>query len=285
MPEYPPDFVADLRSVNSWPALEDSLWRAPYLVRLTFGHAHSLIRQFLPPEPATILDVGSGTGFLSLEMAREGHRVVALDEDDEAIELATTSLRSDPQVGDLVTYHRHDVADWTAPPASFDVVVISRTLHHLRDPSEVLADIHHWLRPHGRLICLDFAYDRFDRRAGRWMASVRSLLESVGAYATQELTTATPFDAIDQVVDSWHHEHAEHDLRTSTEMLYPLLANFSQHHLNWHPYLYWEVLQDLRVQHAPAEEKLASAVMQWEQYWLAEDEIPAVLFLFVGAPR
>jgi SAM-dependent methyltransferase len=285
MSEYPPDFVADLRSAKRWPALENSLWRAPYLVRLTFGRAHSLIREFLPPEPATILDMGSGTGFLSLEMAREGHRVVALDSDDEAIELATASLRSDPQVGDLVTYHRHDVADWTVPPASFDVVVISRTLHHLRDPSEVLANIHHWLRPHGRLICLDFAYDRFDRRAGRWMASVRSLLESAGAYATQELTTTTPVDAIDQVVDSWHHEHAEHDLRTSTEMLDPLLAIFSQHHLSWHPYLYWEVLQDLRVQPAPAEERLASTVMQWEQYWLAQDEIPAVLFLFVGAPR
>jgi hypothetical protein len=66
MSEYPPDFVADLRSAKRWPALEDSLWRAPYLVRLTFGRAHSLIREFLPPEPATILDVGSGTGFLGM---------------------------------------------------------------------------------------------------------------------------------------------------------------------------------------------------------------------------
>jgi ubiquinone/menaquinone biosynthesis C-methylase UbiE len=284
MARYPPGFVADLRSVRSWPELEDSLWRAPYLVRLTFGHAHGLIREFLPPESATVLDVGSGTGFLSLEMARDGHRVIALDEDDEAIELATASLRSDPQVRDLITYHRHDVADWTAPPESFDAVVISRTLHHVRDPSEVLANIRRWLRPRGRLICLDFTYDRFDRRAGRWMASVRALLESVGAYATQELTTATPVNAIDHVVDSWHHEHAEHDLRTSAEMLDPLLANFSQHHLSWHPYLYWEVIEDLRVAHASAEERLASAVMQWEQYWLAEDEIPAVLFLFVGEP-
>jgi ubiquinone/menaquinone biosynthesis C-methylase UbiE len=171
-----------------------------------------------------------------------GPRVVALDADDDAIDIATASLRSDPQVGDLVTYHRQDVADWTAPPESFDVVVISRTLHHLRDPSEVLATIHRWLRPHGRLICLDFAYDRFDRRAGRWMASIRALLESAGAYAVQELASTTPVGAIDQVVDSWHHDHAEHDLRTSAEMLDPFLTNLSQHHLSSHPYLYWEVL-------------------------------------------
>ena len=284
MPDYPRDFVADLRSVKSWPSLEDSLWRAPYLVRLTFGHAYDLIRQFLPPASAAILEVGSGTGFLSLEMARGGHRITALDTDDEAIALATATLHSDRRVNDLVTYHRHDVAGWSAPPDSFDVVVVSRTLHHLADPSDVLANIRRWLRPQGRLICLDFTYDRFDRRAGRWMASIRCLLESIGAYARQELATANPGDAIDQVVDSWHRDHAEHDLRTSAEMLTPLQAYFSQHHLTWHPYLYWEVLEDLRVADASAEEKLASAVMQWEELWLSEREIPALLFLFVGAP-
>jgi SAM-dependent methyltransferase len=284
MPDYPRDFVADLRNGKSWPTLEDSLWRAPYLVGLTFGNAFQLIRQFVPPAPATILDVGSGTGFLSLELAREGHRVVALDSDDEAIALASATLQSNPDVSDLVTYHRQDVADWTAPVDSFDVVVISRTLHHVRDPLQVLANIRRWLRPQGRLICLDFAYDRFDRRAARWMASVRCLLEALGVYATHELTTATPRDAIDRVVDSWQRDHVEHDLRTAVEMFTPLQAHFSQLHLTWHAYLYWEILEDLRVPNASVEEKLASTVMQWEHLWLAEEQIPAVLFLFVGAP-
>ncbi len=36
-------------------------------------------RRLLPPAPASVLDCGAGTGFLSLMAARLGHRVTALD--------------------------------------------------------------------------------------------------------------------------------------------------------------------------------------------------------------
>jgi SAM-dependent methyltransferase len=52
--------------------------------------------------------------------------------------------------------------------------VISRALHQVSDPARALAYVRRWLRPDGRLICLDFA---FDRRPPRWLATTRSLLE------------------------------------------------------------------------------------------------------------
>ena len=46
--------------------LEKAAWRAA-------------LQQFLPPAPATVLDVGTGTGFLALQAAALGHRVTAVD--------------------------------------------------------------------------------------------------------------------------------------------------------------------------------------------------------------
>jgi SAM-dependent methyltransferase len=283
--DYPQGFIADLRSPRVWPSLTDSLWRAPHLARSTFGHAAELIGRFLPSQSAKILEIGTGTGFLCLEMARAGHQVVALDTDAEAIAVATTTLRTDQRVRASVTYHHCDVATWSAPPGAFDVVVVNRVLHHLDDLSDRMADVRRWLRPDGRLICLDFAYDRFDRRSARWLAMVRSVLEAVDAYDTRELAAAEPPAATDRVLRDWWRDHSEHDLRTWPDMSEALDIHFVQRHLSWHPYLYWEVLADLRGPTAAVEEQLASTVMRWERLWLDEAEMPAVLFLFTGQPR
>jgi len=284
--DYPQGFVADLRNARAWPSLSDSLWRAPYLAQSTFGHAAELIGRFLPSRPAKILEIGSGTGFLSLEMARAGHQVVALDNDEEAIAVAGATLRTDHRARTSVTYHHCDVAGWSSPPDSFDVAVVSRVLHHLDDLHDRMADVRRWLRPDGRLVCLDFAYDRFDHRSARWLAQVRSLLEAVDAYDTRELARAEPSAAIDRVLRTWWRDHSEHDLRTWPDMSEALDGHFRQQHLSWHPYLYWEVLADLRGRPTAAvEEQLASTIRRWEELWLAEGEMPAVLFLFAGTPR
>jgi SAM-dependent methyltransferase len=283
--DYPQDFLADLRSPRSWPALEGSLWRTPYLARATFGHAAELVQRFLPSQPAKVLEVGAGTGYLSLEMARSGHEVVALDTDAQAVAIATATLRTDQRASGAVTFHHRDIATWAAAEGAFDVVVVSRVLHHLDDVSERMAELRRWLRPDGRLICLDFAYDRFDRRSARWLALVRSVLQAVDAHGARDLLAVEPSAATDRVLRDWWRDHSEHELRTWVDMSEALDTHFVQQHLSWHPYLYWEVLADLRGPTAAAEEHVAATVMRWERLWLAEGEMPAVLFLFAGEPR
>ena len=52
------------------------LWRQPYLVELTYREAVELVNEGIKHEKSKILDVGCGTGSMSLELARSGHDVL-----------------------------------------------------------------------------------------------------------------------------------------------------------------------------------------------------------------
>ncbi|MGD1010999.1 MAG: class I SAM-dependent methyltransferase [Acidimicrobiales bacterium] len=85
------------------------------------------LRRLLPPPPARVLDVGAGTGFLSLLLAREGYRVTALDlapgmlaqlrakaeEKGLTIETVEANAADPPDTGYDAVVERHLV--WTLP--------------------------------------------------------------------------------------------------------------------------------------------------------------------------
>lgn len=76
---------------------------------------------------AEVLDVGCGQGRDALFIARQGHRVTAVDQSPNGIsdlldDAAAEGLMIDALVGDARTF------DWQGP---YDVIVIDRTLHML----------------------------------------------------------------------------------------------------------------------------------------------------------
>ncbi len=77
-----------------------------------------------------ILDVGAGTGHLTVALARRGHRLVATD-------LAHAMLIRNPASGRALA----DAEHLPFPDASFDVVVESNLLHHVEDPVAVLREM------------------------------------------------------------------------------------------------------------------------------------------------
>lgn len=283
--DIPADFAADLRRLEPRPELEDSLWRSPALARLTYGQVHRLVAEFIGPAPARILDVGCGTGFLSLELARAGHLVDGIDPDGDAIQLARrTSALED--LGRRLTYHQAGAAEWHPEPASYDTVVIARTLHHIPDPAGVLGRVAQWLEPGGRLVCLEFAHDLFDRRSASWVAQCQALLGSAGLMSAESPLPSDPEAAVARILDEWHRYHVmEEDLNELSTMLDPLRKNYSEEHFSWHPYLYWDVLEGLQAPSAEMEEALGQVLAAWEEHWIGQGEISALLFLFVGRRR
>ncbi|MGW2744386.1 class I SAM-dependent methyltransferase [Streptomyces sp. NPDC001450] len=110
----------------------------------------ALLRSWLPEHPADVLDLGCGTGSLSLLAAEQGHRVTGVDSSPAMVERARAKLAG----RDAVVLH----GDAAAPPVGeqrYDVVLVRHVLWALPDPARVLR---HWrtlLRPGGRFVLVE----------------------------------------------------------------------------------------------------------------------------------
>jgi SAM-dependent methyltransferase len=107
------------------------------------------LRRLLPDPPATVLDAGAGTGFLSLLLAGQGYQVTALD-------LSSGMLAAlQAKAARLGLTVRTVNADAASPPAeNFDAVVERHLLWTLPDPAAALAA---WrtAAPAGRLVLVE----------------------------------------------------------------------------------------------------------------------------------
>lgn len=108
------------------------------------------LREWLPERPSDVLDVGCGTGSLSLIASERGHRVTGVDLSPPMIDLARAKL-----AGRDAAFL---IGDAMAPPVGeqrFDVLLSRHVLWALPDPERVLR---HWrglLRPGGRLVLVE----------------------------------------------------------------------------------------------------------------------------------
>jgi ubiquinone/menaquinone biosynthesis C-methylase UbiE len=118
----------------------------------------------LPPHGALdALDVGCGTGFLSLELAARGHRVTGVDFAPSMIDRAE---RKAAERGLTVRFERGDAEQLGFAPASFDLVISRHVLWTLPHPQAAITEWIRVLRPGGRLVVVDGAVcDGSDRVA------------------------------------------------------------------------------------------------------------------------
>ncbi|MFC3986518.1 class I SAM-dependent methyltransferase [Streptosporangium jomthongense] len=117
------------------------------------------LRSWMPPSPADVLDLGCGTGSLSLVLAEQGHRPVGVDLAPLMVEQARRKLTA-AGFDALMT-----VGDASNPPAragmSFDVILSRHLLWTLPAPDQALRRWIGLLRPGGRLVLIE----------GRWASS------------------------------------------------------------------------------------------------------------------
>jgi SAM-dependent methyltransferase len=123
---------------------EDSrLARSPH-GRLELVRSQELLRRFLPPAPAVVLDVGGGTGVHARWLAADGYQVHVVDPIDHHVASAADIPGVTASLGDA----RHLEEE----QESVDAVLLLGPLYHLEsaaDRSSVLSEAARVLRPGG----------------------------------------------------------------------------------------------------------------------------------------
>lgn len=113
------------------------------------------LRAWLPGRPGDVLDIGCGTGSLSLLAAERGHRVTGVDRSPAMVALAREKLAGRDAV--------FLVGDATAPPVGeerYDAVLVRHVLWTLPEPDRALRHWRDLLRPGGRLVLVEGVWGR-----------------------------------------------------------------------------------------------------------------------------
>ena len=138
----------------------------------------------LPPAPADVLDVGTGSGYVALTLAGLGYRVTGIDLAAGMLDRArahTTGLDNAPE------FREGDAVVPAFPPGSFDAVVNRYVMWTLREPATAVANWIRLLRPGGALAVVDSTWfpnglDSSGDGFGRWYdASVLDALPLAAA--------------------------------------------------------------------------------------------------------
>jgi 2-polyprenyl-3-methyl-5-hydroxy-6-metoxy-1,4-benzoquinol methylase len=123
--------------------LRDSLVRESWI---------DYLKTWLPHNTATILDIGCGTGSLSVVLAGLGHKVTGIDLSPAMISLAQAKAAT---YGLQIEFYVMDAAFPQLSHQQFDVVICRHLLWALPEPQQVLQRWSEFLKQKGRLILIE----------------------------------------------------------------------------------------------------------------------------------
>ncbi len=175
-------FVPDLRRAVKCEYFYKSFWRDPHYIRLYLGWIIDGLLDLLHVhcgQKLRILDVGCGAGYMSLELARAGHHVTAIDISGECVKAARDTLAANPfkeSFGSL----RYECMSFHEAKGQYDVVLFCVSMHHMADVAAVVAHAHGLTTSGGHLLYYEPCHERYRVQDAAQVCLIRGLLALAG---------------------------------------------------------------------------------------------------------
>ncbi|MCF6348206.1 MAG: class I SAM-dependent methyltransferase [Flavobacteriaceae bacterium] len=103
----------------------------------------------------TILDIGAGSGYFSIRLAKKGAYVIAGDVDDEFLNYIKERVEKE-HLDSLIEVRKLPYDSPVLKEEEVDKVLIVNTYHHIEDRSVYFAKVLKGLKQDGELIVIDF---------------------------------------------------------------------------------------------------------------------------------
>ncbi|MCP3905637.1 MAG: class I SAM-dependent methyltransferase [Planctomycetes bacterium] len=290
-------FVPDLRRAVRCEHFYKSFWRDPQFIDLYLGrHVVAfleLIADHAGPS-VRILDVGCGAGYVSLELARAGHHVHAIDVSSACIEIARETLATNPWPDGFGSLE-YDECAFEDVDGQYDVVLFSGCLHHLPDVEAALERVAHHLRHGGHLLCGEPRHERWRVDDAAQVALIRALLSITGHwYEGAEHTEGLDDEEalrryIDEIHEEFVHERDPHEagqsphdnVSTGSEILAAARRRFQQVELRPTPSFIYRLLGGLRGD-SEVVARLADFIAAYDRLGVSAGFLQPNGFIFMG---
>lgn len=205
-------FRPDLQNLRPVRWFYNNPWREPEFVNIQIVPKVDFLVRYAAKKGGKVLEVGCGTGFTSLELARAGLEVTAIDLSPHSIRVAENTLKKakrSKSFGTLV-YQAGDVLEMDFPEKHYDSAVFYSSLHHMPDIRKILTKAHRALKRGGCLIACEPLRDEFSMHSAGIAALFRFALPTWET-ADKKATYAASSKNWDAYVQKIYNEYTYKD--------------------------------------------------------------------------
>jgi SAM-dependent methyltransferase len=287
--------IPDLRRAVPCDYFYNNIWRRPYLLDAECGRNFRFAAAHL--EPGRILEIGSGPGHMSLELARAGFAVTGLELSGEAVAIARRFAAENPFVDGFgsLEYVQADFFAWE-PVGRYDGVCFFNTLHHFADLERVLQRVEDVLRPGGRLVVVEPSRDWLGQREAAVAALIRWLLAAHDAWY-QPLELPASAEAVRAGVNRCLREYREardegdaeqspnDNAAYADQMLAALRARFEELRFEPGAAIFYKLGGGIRSRSEEHARQIAELLRQFDTFAVQAGLLSAGEFLWAGRTR